>query len=255
MQVSCGVKRNQVEEAISCVVAPTAEIPPADLLNRLKRLLDTDRNLGRNANSPYPEKATYAFYSGDASGSGVEVWFQEYEAFALLIGLRLLEHGFPQQKSVLALRSARPQLEQEHARIMKLDPKATFDQKALRRAAQPGQLAVGNLAPVFLVIYSGTEARNKIAGAKPVKSISVCRGEAEMMRAIKANLGLSTIFEIVGTVHLLHRHLSTTKPSRRGRSASGLIHSDDSQIGRSSSSSRHESRNCCERQRRRSPSA
>jgi hypothetical protein len=37
--------------------------------------------------------------------------------------------------------------------------------------------------------------------------------------------------------------------------ASGLIHSDDSQIDRSSSSSRHESRNCGERHRSGSPSA
>jgi hypothetical protein len=37
--------------------------------------------------------------------------------------------------------------------------------------------------------------------------------------------------------------------------ASGLIHSDDSQIDRSSSSSRHESRNCGERHQSGSPSA
>ena len=37
--------------------------------------------------------------------------------------------------------------------------------------------------------------------------------------------------------------------------ASGLIHSDNSQIVRSSSSSRHESRNCCERHTSRPPSA
>ena len=37
--------------------------------------------------------------------------------------------------------------------------------------------------------------------------------------------------------------------------ASGVIHSDDSQIVRSSSSSRHESRNCCERHPGRPPSA
>jgi hypothetical protein len=37
--------------------------------------------------------------------------------------------------------------------------------------------------------------------------------------------------------------------------ASGLIHSDDSQIVISSASSRHESRNCCERYTSRPPSA
>ena len=101
-------KRNQIEEAISRAVVPTDGIPPGDLLNRLKRLLDTDRKLGRDPRSKDPEKSTYAFYSGSASGSGVENWFQEYEAFALLTALRFLEHGFPQQKSVSALRAVRP---------------------------------------------------------------------------------------------------------------------------------------------------
>jgi hypothetical protein len=41
----------------------------------------------------------------------------------------------------------------------------------------------------------------------------------------------------------------------QGHQASGLIHSDDSQIDRSSSSSRHESRNCGERHQSGSPSA
>ena len=101
-----------------------------------------------------PEKATYAFFSQDAAGSGIEVRFQEYEAFALLIGWRFLKHGFPQQKAVLALRRVRHPLEQEHARIMQLDPKAIFDQQQIRDAARPGQLYLNNTAPVFLVICS-----------------------------------------------------------------------------------------------------
>jgi CheY-like chemotaxis protein len=40
-----------------------------------------------------------------------------------------------------------------------------------------------------------------------------------------------------------------------GPATSGLIHSDDSQIDRSSSGSRHESRNCGERHQSGSPSA
>lgn len=211
-------KRNQVEEAISRMVDPTAEKPSADLLTRLKRLLDTDRRLGRNARSTDQEKATYAFFSRAAVGSGVEVWFQEYEAFALLLGLRFLEHHFTQRRSVLALRIARPLLEQEHGRILQLDPKVLFDEEAIRRAAQPGQLAMTD--SVFVVISSGMEAKKSVAEAKSVKPLNICHGEAEMMWAVKANPGISTIFGIVGTVHLLHHHLSTTEPSRRGRAAS-----------------------------------
>jgi hypothetical protein len=213
------LKRNQVEVAISRLVEPTAKIPSAHLLNRLKRLLDTDRSLGRNARSSDREKAMYAFFSKDAAGSGFEVWFQEYEAFALLIGLRLLEHGFPQRKTVLALRSVRDLLEQQHARILQQDPQSILDVEAVKRAAGPGQLATSSTDPVFLVISSGAEGKKDVA-EKSIKSLNVCHGEREMMQAIKANLGLSTIFEVSGTVHLLHDHLSTTEPSRRGRAAS-----------------------------------
>jgi hypothetical protein len=220
-------KRNQVEEAIFHVVEPTAESPSVDLRNRLKRLLDTDRSLGRNARSLDPEKVTYAFYSKDAAGSGVEVLFQEYEAFALVVGLQFLEHGFPQRKCVLALRGLRPVLEPEHARILQLDPNVLFDVDAIRRAAQPGQLAVGSTDPVFLVIGSGAESKENVREeskenvreGESIKSLKVCRGEIEMMQAVKANAS-STILEIVGIVHHLHHHLSTTEPSRRGRAAS-----------------------------------
>ena len=67
--------------------------------------------------------------------------------------------------------------------------------------------------------------------------------------------GLTNLFESVGlrveafgsAPELLQKKLPDVP--------SGLIHSDDSQIVRSSSSSRHESRNCCERHTSRPPSA
>jgi hypothetical protein len=209
-------KRNQVEEAISRAIDPTAEKPSTDLLNRLKRLLDTDRSLGRSAKSMDPEKATYAFFSQDAAGSGIEVRFQEYEAFALLIGWRFLKHGFPQQKAVLALRRMRRPLEQEHARIMQLDPNALFDQQRIRAAARPGQLYLNNTAPVFLVICSNEEDIAK-TDERSIKSVTICRNEADLMRLIKSHFGLNTILELVGTSHVLHDCLLRTPPSQRGR--------------------------------------
>jgi hypothetical protein len=209
-------KRNQVEEAISRAINPTAEQPATDLLNRLKRLLDTDRSLGRSAKSTEPEKATYAFFSQDAAGSGIEVRFQEYEAFALLTGWRFLEHGFPQQKAVSALRRMRRPLEQEHARIMQLDPSALFDQRRIRAAAQPGQIDLNNTAPVFLVICSSEEASAK-TDERPIESVTICRTEADLMHFIKSHFGLNTIYELVGTSHRLHYCLLRTSPSQRGR--------------------------------------
>ena len=41
----------------------------------VKRLLEADRTLGREVGSDDPAEGTFAFYSGEAPGSGVEVWF------------------------------------------------------------------------------------------------------------------------------------------------------------------------------------
>ena len=59
-------KRNQVEEAIALVLEPGSIGPSMELCTRIKRLLDTDRNLGRNKRSNDPEHANFAFYSVDA---------------------------------------------------------------------------------------------------------------------------------------------------------------------------------------------
>ena len=199
---------------------PASDRQQKDLVHRMKRLLDADRHLGRKARSANRQKSTYAFYSSGALGSGNEVWFEEYEVFALLIALRLLEHGFPQQKCVLALRSVRPLLKPEHARIAQLNPKVLFDQESIAQLAQPGQIAVTSTDPVFLVVFSGSGTGKRDPGSRPLISVSICRGEVEMMQAIKANLGPHSIFELSVSVHLLRHHLSRTKPRQRGRASS-----------------------------------
>jgi hypothetical protein len=199
-------KRNQIELAISRVVGFSSSRPPMELRHRLKRLLDTDRALVRNSG------LAYAFYAGHAPGSGVEVWFSAYEAFALLVAFKLLEHGFPQQKAVLALRRIRPALEPEHKRMLKLDRRALFNQDALERS--PGQMAVSSTDPVFLVIRT-QEKR----AAKSLEAIRICHGEIELMQFIKAALASYTIFELTRSAHLLDDHLAKTEPSHRGRAA------------------------------------
>ena len=125
-------KRNQVEEAISRMSDHGAQPPSAELRTRLKRLLETDRNLGRSPRSTDPERANYAFFSAGAPGSGSEVRFSEYEAFALFTAWRFLEHGWPQASAVSILRRARPRLEPKHAEILQWDPAALFDEKKIQ---------------------------------------------------------------------------------------------------------------------------
>src|SRR5436190_20689579 len=110
-------KRNQIEEAISRVFAPISERPGAELRTRIKRLLELDRALGRKPRSQDEEEANFAFFSDEAPGTGSEIWFSNYEAFALLSGLRIMEHGWPQGFAVSVMRRLRPDLEKQHGCI------------------------------------------------------------------------------------------------------------------------------------------
>ena len=117
-------KRNQVDEAISAVLEPRAREPSSELRTRIKRLLETDRAKGRTPRSQNPEAANYAFYRGAPPGTGTEVKFSGYEAFALLEGLQFMAHGWPQGFAVSILRRIREELESQHARILKLDERS-----------------------------------------------------------------------------------------------------------------------------------
>jgi hypothetical protein len=144
-------KRNQVEQAIvTMLVGKDRQPSGSDLRVRMKRLLDADRALGREPRAKDPERASFAFYSDEAPGSGVEVWFSSYEAFALLVALRLLAHGWPQGTVVLILRKVRRQLEAEHRQILAQNPSKLFDAKKIRGQTAEGKIDAGNTKPVFL---------------------------------------------------------------------------------------------------------
>jgi hypothetical protein len=211
-------KRNQIEEAISGVLEPRSPGPTSELRTRLKRLLDTDRALGRVLHSADPERANYAFYSAAAPGSGVEVWFTEYEAFALLNGLRLMGHGWPQGFAVSVMRRVRSELEKQHARILKQDPEWLFDQKAIRRKAKEGDMAFDNREPVLLIIVSKSgDTLNEQGG--PL-GCAIRRGPEEatkFAREASAGVGPWTMFELVNVAHALSNKLALTQPRHRGR--------------------------------------
>jgi hypothetical protein len=206
-------KRNQVEEAIARVLERGSSLPSSDLRTKLKRLLDRDRAAGRSKRARDPERAGFAFYSLDAPGRGVEVWFTEYEAFALGLGVRMMNHGWPQGLAVAVLRRGRTELGTEHARILKQDPAILFDQEIIRQRAKPGTLVVGTTEPVYLAVTFG-ERKNR---TEPKVQV-ICRGDAELMRQLKAVAGWSwSIFELVTGAHALSSALAKTQPSKRGR--------------------------------------
>lgn len=204
-------KRNQIEEAISGVVEPRTHEPSVELRNRIKRLLDTDRAAGRSLRADDPEQSNYAFYSADSPGSGVEVWFSDYEAFAILTGLRLLGHGWPQSLVVSMMRQIRPRLEEEHSYILTLDPEELFDEAEIRRNARAGDMAFDVTIPVLLVIASKSDAEPH--------AIAVCRGVRDsskfLSNATRAG-GAGTMFELSGLAHRFSQRLAETTPNRRG---------------------------------------
>jgi hypothetical protein len=117
---------------------------------RIKRLLDLDRSMGRKLRSKNAEEANFGFFSEEAPGTGADILFSEYDAFALLNGLRIMKHRWPQGFAVSIIRRVRLDLEREHARILRQDPSKLFDWQAIRARARPGDIAVHNTDPVFL---------------------------------------------------------------------------------------------------------
>ena len=102
-------KRNQIEEAIIQTLRVLDRQARADELTlRLRRLLATDRSRGAEAKPDEEEEPSrYAFYSQEPQGSGTEIMFTGYEAFALLTAIILLEHGLPQSTVIRVMRRAR----------------------------------------------------------------------------------------------------------------------------------------------------
>jgi hypothetical protein len=209
-------KRNQVEEAIACVLEPGSAKPSSEMRTRLKRLLETDRALGRSKRSSDPERGNFAFSGMDPPGRGLESWFSGYEAFALLTGLRLMRQGWPQGLVVAVLRRVKPDLERHHARILRQNPTSFLNNDQIRQQARPGGLAVSNTDPVFLVI--NTQDREHRAGANLA---AICQGQADLMGFIKTwGPGQTwTVTELGTSIHALSLALAKTEPRKRGRAS------------------------------------
>ena len=202
-------KRNQIEEAITRIVVPNCEEPPSELRTRIKRLLDLDRSIGRKSRSKDAEEANFGFFSEEAPGTGADIMFPEYDAFALLNGLRIMAHGWPQSFAVSIMRRVRRDLEREHARILRQDPGKLFDWDAIRARARPGDIAVDNTDPVFLTIASKAQRGPDEGQTAPLST--VCHGWAKVCE-FSRDVGAPsvTFFEVVTLAHRL-------EPRRRGR--------------------------------------
>ncbi len=208
-------KRNQIEDAILRTLG-AKDTRVADLKLKMKRLLVADRRLGRGKHPDGKANRRYAFYSHKPLGSGVEVMFSGYEAFALMAALIVLEHGIPQAKVVSILQEIRSDLEAAHRETLQKDAKALFDPQAVRAMARTGMIAVDNIAPVFLAFVKLNAGQGRVRAI-----ISVCRGHDELVRFLKEHSvpgSGATHFEFVRLMYTLAANLSQTRPIKRGRS-------------------------------------
>jgi hypothetical protein len=210
-------KRNQIEEAIVRTLG--AEGASVDELKlRMKRLLVTDRHLGGGKRSGNKVGDLYAFYSQKPQGSGVEVMFSDYEVFALLAALVVLDHGIPQAKVVSILREIRADFEAAHRETLEQNAKVLFDPQAIRAMARPGMLAVNSTAPVFLAFVKLDIGKGRLRAF-----IAVCRGRDGLGKFLKDHSvpgAGATHFEFSRLMHSLAGNLSQTRPIKRGRSTS-----------------------------------
>lgn len=211
-------KRNQVEEAISRVTSERGGKPSSDVQTRLKRLLNLDRAMGRKLQDPDPVRSHYAFYSDGAPGKGVEVLFSDYEAFALLMGLRILDAQWPQSFVVETMRRTRSDLEREHRRILRLDAGVIFDKAAIRKQTEASFYEGTNASPAFLIIISDSGVSGDKISSAPYTRIFQDSMDAFRFQLKEAGRAC-TWCELVSPAWALQKSLAASVPRQRGRSS------------------------------------
>jgi len=201
-------KRNQVEEAISRTIGERSTAPSATLKARLKRLLDVDRNLkvasSKSANAPF------AFYSKGSGGSGTEIRFSTADVCALLIGVRMLEHGWPQNLVVNSLRQIRRDLARRPEQIL---ARPIRQQKS--EPPQAGEMNLAHPESDFLLVVSDS-GRSSGSSGEPYLRLFDNQSQAFAFQMEKVGRSCSW-FSLEGPARILNEHLLNTQPRRRGR--------------------------------------
>jgi len=211
-------KSNQVREAIFWTLGAEGE-RAREITLRLRRLYAADRGLGRRPRSHDQAEHHYAFFSDAPPGTGADILFTDYEAFASLAALMLLEHGLPQETVIRLLRRLRPQLESIHKENLTKDPRQLFDEKALWEQAKPGMIAFESTDPVILAF-----ARLTGSVDEDDHGPSVCVDPNELVRFMRTHsrgTGIS-VFDFSRLVHALANNLLRATAIKRGRRASLL---------------------------------
>jgi len=207
-------KRNQVEEAIARILGHYQNALAAELRMRIKRVLDADRAAGCVKRSDDPERSNYAFYSDESPGKGVEVNFTGYDAFALQIAMRMLDHGWPQGFVVSTLRRFRRELEAAYRRILRNEARSL----SVIREQYSGSLVPTRSGPEFFLIVSDSQTEPRSASSKPYARLFRDQ-EAAFQFQLERPGRSCTWLELVTPAVELHRQLQQIEPRKRGRSS------------------------------------
>ena len=221
-------KRDQVEQAIGIVSGNIRPRQLPEAFNRLKielkRLLDRDRKQAHE--TPKGTPVRQAFHSGPPPGRGIDVIYTAYEAFALLIALRLMRGGLPQSTAVRFLRDLREPLAGFHYETLQTSPeqiqsaKSPYEPLILIR---DGFLAEEAEKMAYLVAQAG-ELAEEFQISSPIDtpvSGNICRDLKSLHERLVWGSHLKNaliIVELVNAAHQLAYHLNQIPPRSRGRS-------------------------------------
>jgi hypothetical protein len=218
--------RGQIEWAIAQATARTqgpGGEPRHDLKMKLKRLLDLDRKKGIDAAKPWSEFHRFAFLERGLPGKGFAISYTRYDAFALLLGLHLLDSNVPQMAAIRLLRRIRPELERAHERILRLMPKRLAEGKhSLEHKIKEGLLVEDPRQMVFLVLPSGVGA-DLLYRREPddaIKLANIARSPAELVEVVAHLTSVSPpvlVFELINPAYRLALWLERAPFIRRGR--------------------------------------
>jgi hypothetical protein len=200
-------KRNQLEEAISRTVGERSAKPSSALKARLKRLLDVDRNIENDSTNL--KRSLFAFYHKEPGGKGSEISFSVADACALLMGIRMLEHGWPQKFVVSGLRLIRSELARRHEEILE----RPIGQRKLE-LPQVGEINFAHPDTDFLLVVSDSGSRNK--STDPYLRLFDNQIQAFAFQMEKAGRSCSWL-SLEGPARTLNEHLLKSEPRRRGR--------------------------------------
>jgi hypothetical protein len=194
-----------------------------DLRMKVKRLLDLDRKKGIDAAKPWSEFRRFAFLEGGLPGKGVAIFYTRYDAFALLLGLRLLGSNVPQMAVIRLLRRIRLELEREHEQILRLAPERLAQSKhGLERKIKEGLLVEDPRKMVFLALPAGAGAEllYRRSQENSLELANIARSPAELVRVVAHLTRVSPpvlVFELINPAHQLAWWLESAPVIRRGR--------------------------------------